>query len=96
MAGVDTEDDFKKDIAQFLGGMKRTVIKAKIESEESLDKGKKPMLFEVYNRLCKLLFQGEVDDYLFAHAVLTLDWNLLAWSDNCFGMAVNHVQWSGD
>eukprot|EP00957_Ditylum_brightwellii_P160161 12193062-Ditylum_brightwellii.AAC.1 len=24
MAGVDMKDDFKKDIAQFLGGMKRT------------------------------------------------------------------------
>eukprot|EP00957_Ditylum_brightwellii_P127938 9756762-Ditylum_brightwellii.AAC.1 len=55
------------------------------------------MSFEVYNKLCELLFQDEGDDYLFAHdAVLTLDWNLLAQLDNCFGMAVNHVQWSDD
>ena len=43
-----------------------------------------------------LLFYGEGDDYAFSHMFLTLEWNLLARSDNCLDMNVNHVQWKND
>ena len=33
---------------------------------------------------------------MFAHAFLTLEWNLLARSDNCFQMNINHIEWRDD
>ena len=70
--------------------MKRTVASQKDESVKSLDEGKKSMIYEVYKKLCELLFEGEVDDYSFTHVFLTLEWNLLARSNKCLAMNVNH------
>ena len=61
-----------------------------------MDKGKKLMRYDVYKKLCELLFEGEGDDYAFTHLFLTLEWNLLAQSDNCLDMNVSHVQWEND
>ena len=46
-----------------MSGMKRTVASQKDESGESLDEGKKSMSYEVYKKLCELLFEEEVDYY---------------------------------
>ena len=46
--------------------------------------------------MCQLLMRGEGDDYLFAHTFLTLEWNLLARSDNCLSMHINHIEWRED
>ena len=54
------------------------------------------MRYEVYKKLCKLLFEGEGDDYAFAHMFLMLEWNLLARSDNCLAMNLNHIQCEND
>ena len=43
-----------------------------------MDKGKKLIRYDVYKKLCELLFEGEDDDYAFDHMFLKLDWNLLA------------------
>ena len=90
------DENYKKSLSEFLSGMKRTVAQARLDNGESLDEGKKPMNFEVYQQMCILLIRGEGDDYLFAHTFLTLEWNLLARSDNCFQMNINHVEWRDD
>ena len=54
------------------------------------------MSYEVYKNLCGLLFEGEGDDYACTHVFLTLEWNLLAQSNNCLDMNVNHGQWEND
>ena len=54
------------------------------------------MSYEVYKKLCKLLSEGEGDDYALAHVFITLEWNLLARSDKFLTMNVNHVQWDND
>ena len=49
--------------------------------------------------MSEILYKGNGEsrsDYLFAHAFLTLEWNLMARSDNCLRMHVSHVQWYGD
>ena len=43
-----------------------------------------------------MLFEGEGDEYAFVHVFIMLEWNLLARSDNCLTMNVNHVQWDND
>ena len=54
------------------------------------------MSYDMYKKICELLFDGEGDDYAFTHMFLTLDWNLLARIDNCLTMNVNNVQWEND
>ena len=88
--------EFKIEISQFMSGVKRMVASQKVESGKSLDKEKKLMSYEVYKKLCELLFGGEGDDYAFAHVFLTLERNILAQSDNCLAMNVNHVQREND
>ena len=73
-----------------MSGMNRTVAFQKVESGESLDESKKSMSYEVYMKLCELLFEGEGDDYAFTHVFLTLECNLLARSNKCLAMNVNH------
>ena len=51
------------------------------------------MSFSVYENMCKILYEGDDDEYLFAHEFLTMDWNLMERSDNCVNINVNHVQW---
>ena len=36
------------------------------------------------------------EDYLFAHAFFTMEWNLLACSDNCFTMPVQHIEFENN
>ena len=96
MSGETMPEEFKIDIYQFMSGINRTVDSQKAESGESLDEGKKLMSYEVYKKLCELLFEGENDDCAFAHMFLTLEWNLFARIDNCLAMNVNHVQWEND
>ena len=96
MSGKEMEAGFKKDLSQFMSGMKRHVAAKKRESGVSLDEGKRAMSFEVYRKMCEELYSGEGDDYLFAHAFLTMEWNLMARSDNCVNMYLQHIQWKSD
>ena len=77
-------------------GMKRVVAAIKIESSPSLDERNKEMSFEVYKRLCEELYNGKGDDHLFVHAFLTMECNLMARSDNCVYIHVQHIQWRSD
>ena len=58
MSYKEMSSSFKRDIAQFLGGTKRTVAKKKLESRESLDEGKHLITYDMYNKLCEILFLG--------------------------------------
>ena len=82
-----------------MSGIKRKSAKQKAESGVSLEEGKKPVSFAVYKKMCEILYKGNGEsrsDYLFAHAFLTLEWNLMARSDNCLRMHVSRFQWYGD
>ena len=39
---------------------------------------------------------GDSDEYTFAHALLTIEWNLMARSDNVVHLSVEHIEWSGE
>ena len=54
------------------------------------------MSFYVYENMCKILYEGDDDEYLFSHAFLTMECNLMARAYNCVNMHVNHVQWQDD
>ena len=96
MCGKEMDEEFRKDLSQFMSGMKRHVAAQKRDSGVNLDEGKKAMSFDVYRRMCKELYCSEGDDCIFAHAFLTMEWNLMARSDNCVNMHVQHIQWNTD
>ena len=56
MSGDTMPKEFSIDLSQFMIDMKRTVSSKKAECGESLDEGKKSMSYEVYKKLCGLLF----------------------------------------
>ena len=82
--------------SQFMSGMKRVVAANKRKSGASLDEGKKAMSSEVYKRLCEELYNGKGDEHLFSHALFTMEWNLMARSDNCINIHVQNIQWRLD
>ena len=90
------DEAYETELSQFMSGLKRIVAAARSESGRSLDEGKKGMSYEVYKRICEILFKSDDDDYLFAHAFLTMEWNLLACSDNCFTLHVQHIEFKND
>ena len=46
-----------------MSGLKRTVAKVKADSGRSLDEGKKGMKFDVYKKLCEIMFCKDNDDF---------------------------------
>ena len=53
----------KKELHQFMSGMKIFVAANKREYGASLDEGKRAMSFEVFKRLCEELYNGKGDDH---------------------------------
>ena len=90
------ENTMMKEMSQFMSGIQRTIVNDKITIGESLNEGKRPMSFSVYENLCKNLYEGDDDEYLFYHSFLKMEWNFMARADNCINMHVNHVQWQDD
>ena len=88
--------DTKKDLGKFISLMKITVVTSRQATGHTLDGGKRPMSFDVYSKMCEIFYKGKNPEYLFAHAFLTIEWNLMARSDNCVNMHINHVQWHED
>ena len=90
------DQGFKKEISQFMSGMKILIASNKRQDGISLEEGNKAMSFDVYKTLCDVLHQGEVEEFLFVHAFLTMEWNLMTRSDNCVNMHIRHIQWRSD
>ena len=72
------------------------MAKEKSASGKSLEEGKRPMSFEAYRLMCKKMMESDATEALFAHCYLTMEWNLMARSDNCENMHVSHVEWRQD
>ena len=49
-----------------------------------------------YKKLCELMFVSEDDECIFEHTFLTLEWNLMARSDNVVNLHTNHLEWRDD
>ena len=69
-------------MSTLLKGFTRTIVGQRVEAGESLEEGKEVMSFECLKLLCKKFFEGQNDEYHFAHLFLLLEWNLIARSDN--------------
>ena len=96
MSGEKMDDTYESELSQFMSGLKRTVASSRAQSGRALDEGKKGMSYEVYKKMCEILFKSDNDDFLFAHTFLTMEWNLLACSNHCFTMCVKHIEFCND
>jgi len=96
MSNTNVPSDFNSRMGTLLKGFKRTIVEQRVAAGESLEEGKEAMSFECYKLLCKKFFQGEKDEYHFAHLFLLLEWNLIAQSDNIVGLHVNDFEFLGD
>ena len=88
------DQGFKKELSQFISETKRVIASNKRQYGISLEEGKKAIIFDVYKRLCDVLHQGEGEDFLFVHAFLKMEWNLMARRDKCVNMHIKQIQWS--
>ena len=68
MSGQEMENTVMKEISQFMSGIQHTIVNNKITRGDSLNEGKRLMSFSVCENMCKNLYEGDDDDYLFAHA----------------------------
>ena len=73
VGGKDMDQEFKKELSQFMTVRKRVISSNKSQSGISINEGKKAVHFDVYKKICNLLHQGEGEDFLFAHAFLTME-----------------------
>jgi len=83
-------------MATFMKGVKRKVATQKEESGSRAEEGKAVMSFEVYQILCQLLLASDDDESIFGHLFLTLEWNLMARSDNVVHSHTAHLEWRDD
>ena len=91
VSGKDMDQGFKKELYQFMSGMKRVIDSNNRQYGISLEEGNKAVSFDVYKTLCDILYQGEGEVILFAHAFLTMEWNLMARSNNCVNIHNKHI-----
>ena len=94
--GAVVPDDFQNDLALFMAGMKRKVAKQKEKNGVRAEEGKAVMPLACYKKLCELMFVSEDDECIFGHTFLTLEWNLMARSDNVVNSHTNHLEWRDD
>ncbi len=96
MSNSSPPPDFRARMQTLMKGFKRTIVAQKVDNGESLEEGKEAMSFACYELLCRKFFEGEKDEYNFAHVFLTLEWNLIARADNIVNLSVSDLEWSDD
>ena len=96
MSNLSPPPSFCEKMCTLMKGFKRTIVQEKVQSGETLEEGKEVMSFACYKLLCKKFFEGKKDEYLFALIFLTLEWNLIARSDNIVNLALSDFEWSDD
>ena len=72
------------------------VQQKKLEYGDSLNKNKKKMGCKVYELMSKLFMEGEDDEYIFAHAFLACELNLMSHAENVEDCHADNMVWIED
>jgi hypothetical protein len=83
--------DFFDNLKQFTKGIQQHVANKKVQEGDVAIVGKKKMGFNMYKKICKQFMKLEGKEFIFAHAFLTLEWNLMARSKNVMQAHILHV-----
>ena len=55
VSGKEMDQGFKKELSQFMSGIKRLIASNNRQDGISIKEGKKAMSFDVYKKICNLL-----------------------------------------
>ncbi len=90
------QTNFFDNLKQFTKGIRRHVADKKLLEGDVTMVGKKKMGYDVYKKLCEKFLEEEGEEYIFARAFLTLEWNLMARSEIVVNAHILHVHWDAD
>ncbi len=79
-----------------MSSLKKRVQKQKQKKGIRIEEGETPKSLQVYALLCHYFLQQPDDDSILCHVFLTLEWNLMARSDNVTSCHLNHIEWRND
>lgn len=96
MSKYEMHSSFTVHLKQFTKGIRRTVADKKKVEGDSMLIGKKKMDFNVYKLMCELFMREEGEEFIFARCFLTLEWNLMARSENVVHAHMFHITWEND
>jgi hypothetical protein len=96
MSKYAMQSDFFDNLPQFTKGIRQHVTNKKVQEGDVAIVGKKKMGFNVYKKICKLFMKEEGEEFIFARAFLTLEWNLMARSKNVVQAHILHIHWEDD
>jgi hypothetical protein len=96
MSKYAMQTNFFDNLKQFTKGIRRHVADKKVLEGDAMMVGKKKMGFDVYKKKCKKFLQKEGEECIFACAFVTVEWNLMARSENVVNAHILHVHWDTD
>lgn len=94
--GTHIDPALEEELKQKFKGLLRGHAEEKQEKGGRLAEGKDPMSFPLYTFLCKKMVQDGSKEAVFAHAFLTLTWNLICRSKNTVHIHMNHMTCGSD
>lgn len=92
----DVPSGFSTSLKTYFAGAKRQSAKRKQDGDGKVEVGKKPLSFELYRFLCGELLKCHTSGSIFAHAVLTVCWNLICRAGNAAAICFSHMSWTED
>jgi hypothetical protein len=90
-SGVKMPDDMVNNLSRYIKGSKRINLAAKQTLGLKITEGKSHMTVPVYEMLCKIMFESEKPEHVFAHTFTVLDWNLMKRAENVVGAKIAHI-----
>lgn len=96
MSNLSPPPEFRDRMTTLLKGLKRMIVEQRVSAGETPEEGKDAMSFACLKLLCQKFFQGDKDEYHFAHLFLLLEWNLIARSNSVANLHINDFEFEGD
>jgi hypothetical protein len=95
-SGVKMPGEMVNNLSRYIKGSKRINLATKQTLGLKITEGKSHMSVPVYEMLCKIMFESEKPEHVFAHAFTVLDWNLMKRAENVVGAKIAHVYMMND
>ncbi len=96
MSKYAMQSDFFDNLKQFMKGIQLHDTDKKVQEGDVAIVRKKKIGFNMYKKICELLMKEEGEEFIFAPAFLTLEWNLMLRSKNVVQAHILHVHWEDD
>ena len=94
--GKEQSRSFVTYMKQLMRGFKRRIAKDTQNGTGRIQTGKVPLPFGLYRKICMWMLEEKTLESRFAHAFLTLTWNLCCRSANTVSIHVHHMEWAQD